>query len=467
MRSIIKKTPFFLVFIFLLTGCVRVNTSAQIHFNQVKKEIAELTDQTIYWDQSLGGSIQVISKEDLLKNELTDEFVVQIALLNNLNLKALYENLGIAQAKITQAGLLKNPIFSFSDFISTTPSVTNLINIGLFQNFLEILLIPLKKKMAKTELEVTQNMLITQILDVIAETKIAFYKLQADEQIWELKKRILLATELSYEVAQKLFIIGNITDLQKSLERSNYEQAKLDLASWEITVLEDKERLNVLMGLWGTEINWKISTYDPGIPSEENDFANVENEAIFRSYDLKVAHNHLLEIAAAYRIDTSKLIFPQFNAGAGSQREDSVWYVGPGINLPIPLFDFGQANSAKARSVILQQWNQYTALAIYIRSKARSSRFIFLNAYRQSRYLESVMVPLAEEITHSVFLQHNAMQLGVFDLLVTKRHELDKKIQFVQQKADYRISKIILETLLNGHVVQNKWPEAYGRGNND
>lgn len=467
MRIIIKKIPFFLILVFLVSSCVRINTNSQTHFNQVKSEIATLTDQTIYWHQSLEDSIKIISKEDLLKNELTDEFSVQIALLNNLGLKAMYENLGIAQAKIAQAGLLKNPIFSFSDLISTTPSVTNLINIGLVQNFLEILLIPLKKKMAKAELEVTQNMLITQILDVIAETKIAFYRLQAGNQIWELKKEILLATELSYEASQKLFTIGNITDLQKSLERSNYEQAKLDLASWEITVLEARERLNILMGLWGTEINWKISTHDPETPSEENDFTNVENEAIFRSYDLKVAHNYLLEIAAGYRIDTSKLIFPQFNAGAGSQREDSVWYVGPAVNLPIPLFDFGQANSAKARSVILQQWNQYTALAIYIRSKARSSRFIFLNAYRQSRYLEKVMVPLAEEITHSVFLQHNAMQLGIFDLLVTKRNELDKKIQLVQQKAEYRISKIILETLLNGHVVRNKWPGVYGGGNND
>ena len=46
-----------------------------------------------------------------------------------------------------------------------------------------------------------------------------------------MKKQILLATELSYEAAQKLFEAGNIKDLEVSMKRSLYEQAKLEVAS--------------------------------------------------------------------------------------------------------------------------------------------------------------------------------------------------------------------------------------------
>ena len=101
----------------------------------------------------------------------------------------------------------------------------------------------------------------------------------------------------------------------------------------------------------------------------------------------------------------------------------------------------------------MQEWENYKALAIKIRSKARSFRFSLLNAYRQSRYVDKIIVPLFEEITNSTLLQHNAMQLGVFHLLDSKRQELEKKVEAVEKQKEYLISKIMLRTLLNGHVI--------------
>lgn len=450
---IIKKTFPIFILMLLISGCMRVDTNPQPLFNQVQEDITNLTGQNIYWDASIQDSVTAISAEELLQKELTGDLAVQIALLNNRNLQAVYESLGIAKAQLAQAGLLKNPIFSFSYRFSTQSAVTDLIDIGLFQNFLEVLLIPLKKRMALAELEATKAMVTTQVLDVIAETKIAFYTLQAQEQMWNLKKQILLATELSYEAAQKIFKAGNIKDLQVSMERSLYEQAKLEVASREIAVLEAKEKLNILMGLWGHQIDWKVASELPLIPAEEDDFKNIENDAVMSSIDLKVAYKGLLATAAGFGIDTTKLVFPQLDVGVSSERDDSVWYVGPAFSLAIPLFDFGQANSAKAQAKIMQEWNQYTALAIEVRSKARSFRFEFLNAFRQSRYLEKVIVPLAEQITYFTLLQHNAMQLGIFHLLLAKREELEKKIQSIHMQQEYWVSKVTLQTLLKGHVL--------------
>ena len=439
---------------------MRVDTDPKPAFSQVQEDITDLTSQNIYWDSSIQDSITTVSVEELLRNEITGDFAVQIALLNNRNLQAVYENLGVAKAQLAQAGLLKNPIFSFSYRFSTQSAVTDLINVSLFQNFLEILLIPLKKKMALAELEATKAMVTTQVLDVIAETKIAFYTLQTNEKIWNYKKQILLATELSYEAAQRLFEAGNIKDLKVSMERILYEQAKLEVASWEIAVLEAREKLNILMGLWGYQIDWKFASELPLIPTEEDEFENVENEAILSSIDLKVAFKELLATAAGFGVDTTRLVFPQFDMGVSSEREESVWYVGPAFSLAVPLFDFGQANSAKAQARIMQEWNQYTALSIEIRSKARSSRFFLLNAFRQSRYLEKVIVPLAEQITHYTLLQHNAMQLGIFHLLSAKREELEKRVQSVHMRQEYYVSRIVLQTLLNGHVLGKQFFEV-------
>lgn len=451
--SITKTALFSLFFLLGVTGCMKVDTNPQPVFSQVQEDVAHLTNQCIYWDRCLQDSIIAISMEELLQKELSEDLAIQIALLNNQNLQAIYESLGIAKAKLAQAGMLKNPIFSFSYRFSTQSNVTDLIEGALLQNFLEILLIPLKRKMAQAELEATKAMLISKVVEMIAETKIAFYTLQASEQIWNLKKDILLASELSYEAGQRLFEAGNIKDLDLSIERSFYEQAKLDVASWEIAVLEAREKLHVLMGLWGCQIDWKISPIIPEIPSKEEDFINIENEAIARSFDLKISYNKLLATAASFGIDTSKFIFPQFDLGVSAEREDSIWYVGPAFNIAIPLFDFGKVNAAKAKAAIMQEWNRYTALAIEIRSKARISRFSLLNAFRQYQYLKKVMIPLSEQITNISLLQHNAMQLGIFQLLSAKQRELEKKVQFVQMRQEYLISKVILQSLLKGHIL--------------
>ena len=439
--------------LFFFSSCVRVDTNTEPIFSEVKEEIAQLTNEKIYWDSSINNAVETVSVEELLQQELTEDFVVQIALLNNQSLQSFYESLGIAKANLAQAALLKNPIFSFANEFSTQSAITDRISIGLFQNFLDLLLIPLKKKAAQSELETTKFNLISKILGVITETKIAFYSLQASEKIWNLKKEILLATSLSYEASQKLFQAGNIKELTVSMERSLYEQAKLEVANWEIVVLEKREKLNVLMGLWGHQIDWKISPTYHETSIQKKDYDNIENEAITKSLDLKIAFSDLITTAASFGIDTTRFIFPQLNIGVSSEREDGVWYVGPAFSIAIPLFDFGQANSAKAEATIMQKWDQYTALAIEIRSKARSARFSFLNAQRQSQYLEKVIIPLAEQITHSVLLQHNAMQMGIFDLLLVKKQELERKIQFVQMHKEYKISKITLETLLNGHML--------------
>ncbi|MCB1117547.1 MAG: TolC family protein [Chlamydiia bacterium] len=450
--TLIKSICLFSMLVLVINGCCRVDTDAQPIFNQIHDDVAHLTNQDVYWDSSLDDCLRAVSITDLLKEDLNENTAVQIALLNNRDLQATYESLGIAKAQLAQSGLLKNPVFLFSYRFSTVSSVTDLIDMSLYQNFLELLLIPLKKRLARAELEATKAMVTNQILEVIAQTKIAFYKSLSAKQIWDLKIDVLLANELSFIAAQKLYEVGNITELEVAMERSLYEQAKLDVASAEITFLEAREKLNVSMGLWGLQIDWKLASH-LFLPDSSEEYDTIENDAIASSIDLKIAFNEIKATAAGFGVDTTRLIFPQMDIGVSSERDESVWYVGPAFNLAIPLFDFGQANSAKAKARIMQQWNQYTALAVEIRSLARISRFTLLNALRQSRYLEKVIVPLAEQITNLTLLQNNAMQLGVFHLLSAKNRELEKKIQHVQLLQDYWVSYVTLQTLVFGHAV--------------
>lgn len=438
----------YIVLALVMNSCLRVDTNSQPLFDQVQCAILDRADQMVYWDSSIHECVDVIE----LDGALTQERVVQIALLNNRNLQASYEDLGIAKANLAQASLLRNPIFALAYRFPTQAMASDLVDMDLVQNFLEMLLIPVKKRAACAEIEATKSMLIGKILDVIAEAKIAFYALQAAQHTLELKNQIFFAAELSYEAAQKLFAAGNLRDLEVSQERLLYEQSKLELAICETVVLEQRERLNRVMGLWGCQIDWALTSISLQVPDVEEGYDTIENDAIARSVDLKMVCADLMATAAIFGMDTTRIVFPQFDMGVSSELEDRIWYVGPAFNIPIPLFDFGQANSAKAKAAIMQQWNTYSALAVEVRSRARSARFHCLNAFAQARYLEQVITPLSEQMTHQVLLQNNAMQKGVFHLLEAKRRELETKIQTVEQQKEYWTCKVVLQTLLSGHM---------------
>ncbi len=436
-----------------LSGCVRVNTNPLPIFEKVQQNVRMQSGFTPCWNTCPDDDAYQSWIENALQQELTPDLAINIALLNNHQLQATYENLGIAKAQLVQAGLLKNPIFSLSYRFSTKSSVTDLIDIGLFQNFLEALLIPIKKRMATSELEATKAMVTAQIFDVIAQTKIAFYSFQAIACIWDLKKQVLLGAESSYEAAHKLFEAGNMKELEVTKNREFYEQTKVELSSLEVEILKTREHLNVLLGLWGPQINWQAQCCLPPVQEKELAWDNIENCAVANSLDLEIAGRQIYATAAGFGIDTTRIVFPQVEIGPSSERDDGVWYVGPALAIGIPFFDFGQAASAAAQSEILRQWNVYTALAVDIRSAARMKRVHLLNTHRQALYYQKVLVPISEQLTSLTLLQLNAMQLGVFQLLAAKIHELEQKIQSVELARDYWIAHTELELLLNGHLM--------------
>src|SRR5271170_1780140 len=94
----------------LLCGC---QTSApQTGFDDVRQLAAQRTGLVVQWygnpddKQLVAQSIAAMLSQDLNVNQ-----AAQIALLNNHHLQATFEDLGIAQADLVQAGLLKNPVF--------------------------------------------------------------------------------------------------------------------------------------------------------------------------------------------------------------------------------------------------------------------------------------------------------------------------------------------------------------------
>ena len=99
----------------LLTGCATFDQRAG--FSDVSAAVEERSGKRVAWN--LGTELDAEAAEDvrrLLAGTLTADGAIQVALLNNRELQAMYAELGVAQADVVQAGLLANPVFDGAVF---------------------------------------------------------------------------------------------------------------------------------------------------------------------------------------------------------------------------------------------------------------------------------------------------------------------------------------------------------------
>src|SRR5207249_9825837 len=88
----------------------------------------------------------------LLAGKLTADQAVQVALLNNRQLQAIYSDLRVAQSDLVHAGLLRNPIFDAAVTFPTSGGRADL-ELTAVMNFLDLVYIPLRKRVAASRFE--------------------------------------------------------------------------------------------------------------------------------------------------------------------------------------------------------------------------------------------------------------------------------------------------------------------------
>ena len=152
MNFIIRHIGFFILPVLIITGCAQVPKEAG--FSDVESLVGQRVDYQLRWNQGTEADQEVENAvEELLKVELTPEAAVQIALLNNPSLQAVYEDLGITQADVVEAGLLENPVlFGQARWPNKSEASTN-YEFGIAQNFLNILMLPARKKLSAIRFE--------------------------------------------------------------------------------------------------------------------------------------------------------------------------------------------------------------------------------------------------------------------------------------------------------------------------
>jgi cobalt-zinc-cadmium efflux system outer membrane protein len=433
-------------------GCATVPRDAG--FGDVRALVAERTGNRVHWNRGAESDPAVeAALRGMLQEELTAERAVQIALLNNRGLQATYEDLMVSQAELVAAGLLRNPVFDADIRFSTDGGGTGL-ELAVLQDFMDVLYIPLRKRIAQSAFEATKLRVAGQVIDLAGEARAAFHTLQAAQQTLEMRRQVVAATAASYELARRLRAAGNNTELDLANEQALYEQSKLDLRAAEADVSQGRERLNRLMGLWGpATASWSAAARLPDPPAEEVAADGLERTAVERSLNLRAARREVEAASRSLGLAAPFGLVPDAEAGVSAEREpEGGWSVGPAFSVPVPLFNQGQPAVASARARLRRARRRYAAVAVEVRSRARAARDAVAAARDQAEYSRLVVLPLRQSIVEQTQLQYNAMQVGPFQLLVAKQQQIDAGAAYIRALRAYWLARTQLDQILNGRL---------------
>jgi cobalt-zinc-cadmium efflux system outer membrane protein len=442
----------------LIGGCVVPRGAG---FDDVAKSLAGRTDHHVHWDQGTDEDRRVAGEtRRLLQEELTAAAATQVALFNNPQLQATYERLGVAQAEVVQAGLLRNPSLSLHwGFRFGEPGIVDEIVGSLTGSFLDLFLMPLKKKFANAAFRRVKLEVADAVLATVADVQQAFYTVQASTQVVAMRRMIVEAQQAATELAVRQHEAGNISDLDLSNEQAVYTQAKLDLARSQYQLLSDRERLTRLLGVWGSDIEYKVAPNLPEVPAEDPDLAHLERVAIGNRLDLQAAREEVQTAAAALQVTKATRAVSGLSVGIQGHRDpDGPRSIGPTVDLELPIFDQKQAEVARLRAELHAAEHRADALAIAVRSEVRHARNRLLAARLTIEYLGKTLVPLRERIVTLCQEQYNAMLLGVYQLLQAKQNEVDAYREYIEAVRDYWIARADLERAIGTKLVTNVAP---------
>jgi cobalt-zinc-cadmium efflux system outer membrane protein len=335
-------------------------------FQGVQQSVRERTGKAVRLEEDQAAHEQALHDvRQLLRKPLTVDTAVQIALLNNRSLQATFEGIGLSAADLLEATTIPNPRIDLAVRFPDKPPSGTYIDYGAVIDFLSIIMIPLKKRVAKDQLEATALRVADDTLELVKQVKSAFYSLQASQQLLKRFKVIVDTNAASLDLAQRQHEAGNIADLALAQQQATYSRSRFDVATTEAEIRRNREKVNRLLGLWGTDTDWQISGELPQVPSSDLPMRGLERLAISQRLDLQADYLQVRSQVKNLGLTKNFRLVGALDFGVNSEREpDSQTRTGPTFAIELPIFNQGQARIARGEAALRQAQDKFEALAI-------------------------------------------------------------------------------------------------------
>jgi outer membrane protein TolC len=388
----------------------------------------------------------------LLQRPLTAASAVQIALLNNRDLQAGYNVLGLSEAARIRASLPDNPGFSLSRIAGGGGLE---IEGQIVANILALATLPARADLAADRFRQAQLKAVLETVRVAAETRRAFYRALAARELTGFLVQAQDSAGAAVQLSRRLGESGAMNKLDQARNQVFYAELTAQLGIARQRVTAERESLIRWMGLWGSDLAFRLPTALPMIPGKPRIAVSIEIEAVVRRPDLQIARIELVALGKFYGLTQATRFLNLVEASGIAKRTrdpDGRRFkeYGAGVEVEVPIFDFGEVRLKEAEQAYMEGLNRLAAKAVTVRSEAREAYQLYRSSYDIARHYQRDVLPLRKIISEEILLRYNAMQIDVFALLVESRGRITSTLAAIEAKRNYWLADVALQAAVIG-----------------
>ena len=242
-----------------------------------------------------------------------------------------------------------------------------------------------------------------------AQARKAWVRAVAAEQLVRLATQAKESTEAGGELARRMARAGNWSKLQQAREQLLLADAAAQLARARQAAFSEREKLIVVLGLWGAQTGFTLPDRLPELPAQAQELPDVESRVLQQRLDLQLA----------------KLEWARQRAARREPGADALWEA--------------MGNAARVRE-----------LAVKARSEAREAYHAYRTAWDLAKHYEKEVLPLSRFVNDETLLRYNGMLASVFELLAEARAQAQAASNAVEARRDFWLADIELRNVLSG-----------------
>ena len=439
----------------VLTGCASV--AIDENFAEVERFAREQTGSEVRWLRSDPEREAMRTEVDrLLAQPLAIDDAVRIALGYSPAFQSLLAEAAVASADATGSARIGNPVFTFERLFRSGAEGRELdIGRSLGISLFDLLFLPARLEQAEFRQQQTRLQSSIALLSTVTEVRQAWVDAVAARQVAHYREEVATAAGTAAELARRMQATGNFSRLQRAREQALAAEETANLIRARQNATAAREALIQRLGLTPSQAQaLRLPDQLPALPEAPIDEATAGAALLDNRLDVRIARTDLERTAKSLGLtQVTSVVNGLHVAGVRNSETGESSQRGFEVELPLPLFDFGDAARASSEARYLSAFNRTLEVANNASSQVRVAYEGYRSAYDLARHYRSEVVPLRQNITEESVLQYNGMLIGVFELLAAARAQSASVVQAIEAERDFWRAEAGLKASLLGQPI--------------
>jgi outer membrane protein TolC len=380
-------------------------------------------------------------------NLLTLSSAIRHAVEHDPRLQAALARVRSAQADAEQARLLPNPVLSVG--IRFRHPEDAIIDAALSQELIALLQRPRRASATDNQLRAAAGEVLTTLADLVSEVQETYYTVQSLAEVIRVLQERRQITERLVTIGNARLRAGEAASLDVITLRTQLMQLDVDIAERGQELLAARLALARLLGVPSSQrVDWELPPWQPPPAPQAGERAwivvalRARPEVQSKQWELAALGDELAL--------TKLAALEPMEVGVGSER-DVVWSVGPTLNAPLPIFDWGQARRAKASAAVDEARHQMTQLQRQIVQDVRTQYSAYVESVRTLAKARDELLPLQERRATMTESAYRAGESDVATLLLSLEDLLDTRVKVVELQEKAAVARVKLYRAVGGN----------------